>query len=104
LVKLNLGLTAPERSILATLNRLAIELPSTAFANPPVKAPLAALAHEPLRPEGRRGRQGRANRGAVGRQGHLGDGVDGLLGMSFPSHFKDSIDTQAIRISSQKTK
>ena len=33
-----------------------------------------------------------------------GDGVDGLLGMSFLSHFKVSIDTQAIRISSQKTK
>jgi clan AA aspartic protease (TIGR02281 family) len=33
-----------------------------------------------------------------------GDGVDGLLGMSFLSHFKVSIDTQAVRISSRKTK
>jgi aspartyl protease family protein len=33
-----------------------------------------------------------------------GDGVDGLLGMSFLSHFKLSIDTQAVRISSRKTK
>jgi clan AA aspartic protease (TIGR02281 family) len=33
-----------------------------------------------------------------------GDGVDGLLGMSFLSHFKVSIDTQAIRISGQKAK
>jgi clan AA aspartic protease (TIGR02281 family) len=32
-----------------------------------------------------------------------GDGVDGLLGMSFLSHFKVSIDTQAVRISSRKT-
>jgi clan AA aspartic protease (TIGR02281 family) len=32
-----------------------------------------------------------------------GDGVDGLLGMSFLSHFKLSIDTQAVRISSRKT-
>jgi clan AA aspartic protease (TIGR02281 family) len=34
----------------------------------------------------------------------FGDGVDGLLGMSFLSHFKVSIDTQAIRISGQKSK
>jgi aspartyl protease family protein len=34
----------------------------------------------------------------------FGDGVDGLLGMSFLSHFKVSIDTQAVRISSRKTK
>jgi clan AA aspartic protease (TIGR02281 family) len=33
-----------------------------------------------------------------------GDGVDGLLGMSFLSHFKVSIDTQAVRISSRKAK
>jgi aspartyl protease family protein len=33
-----------------------------------------------------------------------GDGIDGLLGMSFLSHFKVSIDTQAIRISSRKVK
>lgn len=33
-----------------------------------------------------------------------GDGIDGLLGMSFLSHFKVSIDTQAVRISSHKTK
>jgi clan AA aspartic protease (TIGR02281 family) len=33
-----------------------------------------------------------------------GDGVDGLLGMSFLSHFKVLIDTQAIRISSRKAK
>jgi clan AA aspartic protease (TIGR02281 family) len=33
-----------------------------------------------------------------------GDGVDGLLGMSFLSHFKVSIDTQAVRISGRKTK
>ncbi|HEY4406930.1 MAG TPA: retroviral-like aspartic protease family protein [Xanthobacteraceae bacterium] len=33
-----------------------------------------------------------------------GDGVDGLLGMSFLSHFKVSIDTQAVRISSRKSK
>jgi clan AA aspartic protease (TIGR02281 family) len=32
-----------------------------------------------------------------------GDGVDGLLGMSFLSHFKVSIDTQAVRISNRKT-
>jgi aspartyl protease family protein len=38
---------APELSILATLNRLSIELPGTIFANPPVKAPLEALAREP---------------------------------------------------------
>jgi clan AA aspartic protease (TIGR02281 family) len=37
-------------------------------------------------------------------KGAYGDGVDGLLGMSFLSHFKVSIDTQAIRISSRKTK
>jgi clan AA aspartic protease (TIGR02281 family) len=34
----------------------------------------------------------------------FGDGVDGLLGMSFLSHFKVSIDAQAVRISSRKTK
>jgi aspartyl protease family protein len=33
-----------------------------------------------------------------------GDGVDGLLGMSFLSHFNVSISTQAIKISSRKTK
>jgi clan AA aspartic protease (TIGR02281 family) len=33
-----------------------------------------------------------------------GDGVDGLLGMSFLSHFKVSIDSQAVRISSRKSK
>jgi hypothetical protein len=33
-----------------------------------------------------------------------GDGVDGLLGMSFLSHFNVSINTQAVRISSRKTK
>jgi hypothetical protein len=32
------------------------------------------------------------------------DGVDGLLGMSFLSHFKVSVDAQAVRISSRKTK
>jgi clan AA aspartic protease (TIGR02281 family) len=34
----------------------------------------------------------------------FGDGVDGLLGMSFLSHFKVSIDAQAVRISSRKAK
>jgi hypothetical protein len=33
-----------------------------------------------------------------------GDGIDGLLGMSFLSHFKVSMDTQAVRISSRKSK
>lgn len=33
-----------------------------------------------------------------------GDGVDGLLGMSFLSHFKVSVDTQAVHISSRKAK
>jgi clan AA aspartic protease (TIGR02281 family) len=33
-----------------------------------------------------------------------GDGVDGLLGMSFLSHFKVSVDAQAIRISNRKPK
>ena len=33
-----------------------------------------------------------------------GDGVDGLLGMSFLSHFKVSIDTQAVRISGRRAK
>jgi clan AA aspartic protease (TIGR02281 family) len=33
-----------------------------------------------------------------------GDGIDGLLGMSFLSHFKISIDTQAVRISSRSSK
>ena len=37
-------------------------------------------------------------------KGTYGNGVDGLLGMSFLSHFKVSIDTQSIRISSQGTK
>ena len=34
----------------------------------------------------------------------LGDGVDGLLGMSFLSHFKVSVDTQAVHISGRKIK
>jgi aspartyl protease family protein len=34
----------------------------------------------------------------------FGDGIDGLLGMSFLSRFKVTIDTQAIKISSRKTK
>jgi predicted outer membrane protein len=47
LLSIAAGAQAPERSILATLNRLAIKLPSSAFANPSVKAPLEALAREP---------------------------------------------------------
>jgi len=34
----------------------------------------------------------------------FGDGVDGLLGMSFLSRFKVTVDAQAVRISSRKTK
>jgi len=32
-------------------------------------------------------------------KGAYGDGVDGLLGMSFLSHFKLSMDTQTLRVS-----
>jgi hypothetical protein len=32
-------------------------------------------------------------------KGAYGEGVDGLLGMSFLSHFKVSMDTQALRVS-----
>jgi aspartyl protease family protein len=34
----------------------------------------------------------------------FGDGVDGLLGMSFLSRFKVTIDTQAVKISNRQTK
>jgi clan AA aspartic protease (TIGR02281 family) len=34
----------------------------------------------------------------------FGDGIDGLLGMSFLSRFKVTIDTQAVRISNRQTK
>jgi predicted aspartyl protease len=37
-------------------------------------------------------------------RGSFGDGVDGLLGMSFLSRFKVSIDTQAIRIANRNAK
>jgi aspartyl protease family protein len=36
--------------------------------------------------------------------GSLGDGVDGLLGMSFLSRFRVSIDTQAVKIASRNAK
>jgi hypothetical protein len=34
----------------------------------------------------------------------FGDGVDGLLGMSFLSRFKVTIDTQVVKISNRQTK
>jgi len=34
----------------------------------------------------------------------FGDGIDGLLGMSFLSRFKVTIDTQAVKISNRQTK
>jgi aspartyl protease family protein len=37
-------------------------------------------------------------------RGSFGDGVDGLLGMSFLSRFKVSIDTQAIKIANRNAK
>ena len=37
-------------------------------------------------------------------QGTYGEGVDGLLGMSFLSRFKVTIDTQAVKISNRKAK
>jgi len=37
-------------------------------------------------------------------QGTYGEGVDGLLGMSFLSRFKVTIDKQAVRISSRAPK
>lgn len=37
-------------------------------------------------------------------KGSYGDGVDGLLGMSFLSRFKVTMDTQTVKISSRKTK
>jgi aspartyl protease family protein len=37
-------------------------------------------------------------------RGSFGDGVDGLLGMSFLSRFKVSIDTQAVRIANRNAK
>ena len=37
-------------------------------------------------------------------RGSYGDGVDGLLGMSFLSRFKVSIDTQAVRIANRNAK
>ncbi len=37
-------------------------------------------------------------------QGSYGDGVDGLLGMSFLSRFKVSIDTQTVKIASRNAK
>ena len=38
------------------------------------------------------------------RQGTFGEGVDGLLGMSFLSRFKVTIDAQAVKISNRKDK
>jgi aspartyl protease family protein len=37
-------------------------------------------------------------------QGMYGDGIDGLLGMSFLSHFKVTIDTQTVRISNRQVR
>ena len=37
-------------------------------------------------------------------QGTFGEGVDGLLGMSFLSRFKLTIDAQAVKISNRKDK
>jgi predicted aspartyl protease len=37
-------------------------------------------------------------------QSSFGEGVDGLLGMSFLSRFKVSIDTESVRISSRNAK
>jgi clan AA aspartic protease (TIGR02281 family) len=37
-------------------------------------------------------------------QATYGEAIDGLLGMSFLSRFKVTIDTQAVRISNRKTK
>lgn len=42
--------------------------------------------------------------GVQGGKTTYGDGVDGLLGMSFLSRFKVSIDTESIRISSRSAK
>jgi len=40
----------------------------------------------------------------TGGQASYGDGVDGLLGMSFLSRFKVSIDTESVKISSRNAK